>query len=144
MKIIFTSFALIAAASAGAISYVNRIDESSQVYGGPSDYGVYAASYQDYYAYPKYKFEYGVSDPYTGDNKNQWEIRDGDIVKGGYSLDEPDGTKRIVEYHADDATGFHAVVKKIGHANHFVESKNLYDGSELYGNFRYGSGFLAY
>lgn len=35
-----------------------------------------------YQAYPKYKFDYGVSDFKTGDNKNQWEVRDGDVVKG--------------------------------------------------------------
>lgn len=40
-------------------------------------------------AYPKYKFDYGVSDLKTGDNKSQWEIRDGDVVKGKYSSSRP-------------------------------------------------------
>jgi hypothetical protein len=71
-----------------------------------------------FHAYPKYKFEYGVKDPHTGDHKSQWEIRDGDVVKGEYTLDEPDGTKRIVSYEANDKTGFNAVVKKIGKAHH--------------------------
>jgi hypothetical protein len=70
--------------------------------------------HKDFYAYPKYKFEYGVKDAHTGDHKSQWEIRDGDVVKGEYTLDEADGTKRVVEYHADDKTGFNAIVKKIG------------------------------
>lgn len=70
------------------------------------------------FAYPKYKFEYGVKDPRTGDHKSQWEIRDGDVVKGEYTLDEADGTKRIVEYKADGKSGFSAIVKKIGHAHH--------------------------
>lgn len=70
------------------------------------------------FAYPKYKFEYGVKDPRTGDHKSQWEIRDGDVVKGEYTLDEADGTKRIVEYKADSKHGFNAIVKKIGHAHH--------------------------
>lgn len=39
-------------------------------------------------------------------------------MKGGYSLYEPDGTKRVVEYTADKHHGFNAVVKKIGHAHH--------------------------
>lgn len=39
-------------------------------------------------------------------------------VKGMYSLVEPDGTVRVVEYWADDHHGFNAVVKKIGHAVH--------------------------
>ncbi|XP_053662179.1 cuticle protein 8-like [Anopheles marshallii] len=73
---------------------------------------------QDYYAYPKYQFEYGVKDPVTGDHKSQWEMRDGDIVKGSYTLDEPDGTQRIVEYRADDRNGFEAIVKKIGKPKH--------------------------
>ena len=40
------------------------------------------------------------------------------MVKGSYSLNEPDGTIRVVEYTADDYNGFNAVVKKIGHAIH--------------------------
>lgn len=71
---------------------------------------------EDYYSYPKYNFEYGVKDYKTGDHKSQWEMRDGDVVKGAYSLDEADGTKRIVEYHADSKNGFEAKVKNIGHA----------------------------
>lgn len=87
-------------------------DPSSSGYAYAPDY------HQDYYAYPKYKFEYGVKDDHTGDHKSQWEVRDGDVVKGEYSLIEPDGTKRIVSYTADDQNGFNAVVKKVGHAYH--------------------------
>jgi hypothetical protein len=144
MKSFIISFALIAAVSAGAVSYVKRSDKNgiSGGYGfdslstGSLGYGLgggvgsssgigfggyesYGGDYnKDYYAYPKYKFEYGVKDPHTGDHKSQWEVRDGDVVKGEYTLDEADGTKRVVEYHADGKTGFHAKVKKIGHAYH--------------------------
>lgn len=62
--------------------------------------------------YPKYFFEYDVKDYKTGDIKNQWEQREGDIVKGQYSLVEPDGSVRTVEYTSDDKNGFNAVVKK--------------------------------
>ncbi|XP_046392096.1 cuticle protein 7-like [Ischnura elegans] len=72
----------------------------------------------DYYAYPKYNFDYGVSDHKTGDMKNQWETRDGDVVKGAYSLHEADGTIRVVEYTADKHNGFNAVVKRQGKAVH--------------------------
>ncbi|XP_067643369.1 adult-specific cuticular protein ACP-20-like [Eurosta solidaginis] len=68
--------------------------------------------------YPKYAFDYGVKDAHTGDHKSQWEHRDGDHVKGAYTLEEADGTTRVVEYTADDHNGFNAVVKKIGHALH--------------------------
>ncbi|XP_065074933.1 cuticle protein 18.6-like [Ochlerotatus camptorhynchus] len=66
----------------------------------------------------KYKFEYGVKDPHTGDHKSQWEISNEHGLKGGYTLDEPDGTKRYVEYKADKWNGFQAIVKRIGHAVH--------------------------
>ncbi|XP_055529276.1 adult-specific cuticular protein ACP-20-like [Wyeomyia smithii] len=82
--------------------------------------------HKDYYAYPKYKFEYGVKDHKTGDHKNHWEIRDGDVVKGEYSLHEPDGTQRVVEYKSDKHTGFEAHVKRIGHGGH----PQLYGGHQ--------------
>ncbi|CAG5036167.1 unnamed protein product [Parnassius apollo] len=61
---------------------------------------------------PSYEFNYAVNDPSTGDNKVQWERRHGDVVKGAYSLVEPDGNVRMVEYTADPVTGFNAVVKR--------------------------------
>ncbi|XP_012267068.2 cuticle protein 19-like [Athalia rosae] len=75
---------------------------------------------RDYYAHPKYTFNYGVHDPHTGDVKTQHEVRDGDVVHGSYSVNEPDGSVRIVEYTADDHNGFNAVVKKVGPAHHPV------------------------
>ncbi|KAI8429086.1 hypothetical protein MSG28_007646 [Choristoneura fumiferana] len=47
----------------------------------------------------------------------QHEQRDGDVVKGFYSLHEPDGSVRDVHYHSDKKTGFHAEVK---HSTHHV------------------------
>jgi hypothetical protein len=72
----------------------------------------------DYYHHPSYKFEYGVKDPKTGDHHSQWEHRDGDKVHGEYTLDEADGTKRVVKYSSDKHTGFQAHVERIGHAHH--------------------------
>ncbi|XP_013137309.1 PREDICTED: uncharacterized protein LOC106102396 [Papilio polytes] len=66
------------------------------------------------YDYPRYGFNYAINDPITKDNKAQWEVRDGDVINGAYSLREPDGTIRVVEYSANDIKGFNAVVKKIG------------------------------
>ncbi|XP_046960152.1 uncharacterized protein LOC124530187 [Vanessa cardui] len=65
---------------------------------------------ENYDAHPRYAFEYGVNDPHTGDIKQQKEQRDGDVVKGQYSLVEPDGSVRTVDYVADWETGFHANV----------------------------------
>ncbi|XP_061394154.1 adult-specific cuticular protein ACP-20-like [Musca vetustissima] len=72
----------------------------------------------DYHSHPKYDFEYGVKDSKTGDVKEQWESRDGDKVKGSYSLKEADGTTRVVNYSSDKKSGFEATVHKIGHAHH--------------------------
>ncbi|XP_034824575.1 adult-specific cuticular protein ACP-20-like [Maniola hyperantus] len=65
----------------------------------------------DYYAYPKYEFDYKVEDHHTGDIKSQHETRDGDVVKGYYSLHQPDGSERNVHYESDKHSGFHADVK---------------------------------
>ncbi|XP_011551699.3 uncharacterized protein LOC105383358 [Plutella xylostella] len=65
----------------------------------------------NYDANPRYAYEYGVNDPHTGDIKQQREERDGEVVKGQYSLVEPDGSVRTVDYVADWRTGFHANVR---------------------------------
>lgn len=72
----------------------------------------YYTKYIFYQAYPKYSFNYGVIDGYTGDSKSAWEERDGDTVKGEYSVVEADGTIRTVSYTADDRNGFNAVVTR--------------------------------
>ncbi|RZC35011.1 Chitin bind 4 domain containing protein [Asbolus verrucosus] len=90
----------------------------SATYGGLLDYHAAPAHVQDYYAHPQYEFNYGVQDAHTGDHKTQHEVRDGDVVKGSYSLVEPDGTTRTVHYTADDHSGFNAVVERSGHAVH--------------------------
>lgn len=74
--------------------------------------------HEEYHSHPKYKFEYGVKDEKTGDHKSHWEHRDGDVVKGEYTLEDADGTHRIVEYTSDKKNGFNAVVKTVGHAHH--------------------------
>lgn len=57
-------------------------------------------------------FAYDVADPNTGDFKSQVETRSGGNVVGQYSLLDSDGTKRTVDYSADDVNGFNAVVRK--------------------------------
>ncbi|XP_071442090.1 larval cuticle protein A3A-like [Hetaerina americana] len=68
----------------------------------------------DYDPNPHYSYSYDIQDALTGDSKTQSEQRDGDVVQGSYSLVEPDGTRRIVEYTADPVNGFNAVVHKEG------------------------------
>ncbi|XP_034239919.1 adult-specific cuticular protein ACP-20-like [Thrips palmi] len=69
-------------------------------------------------AHPKYEYKYGVEDSHTGDYKDAKEERDGDVVKGEYSLLQPDGRKRIVHYTASKHGGFNAIVSYSGHAIH--------------------------
>ncbi|XP_049811437.1 cuticle protein 21-like isoform X10 [Schistocerca nitens] len=63
---------------------------------------------------PQYSFSYSVSDALTGDAKQQQESRSGDVVEGSYSLVEPDGSVRTVQYTAAPGEGFNAVVSKDG------------------------------
>ncbi|KAL3282998.1 hypothetical protein HHI36_006155 [Cryptolaemus montrouzieri] len=63
---------------------------------------------------PNYQFKYGVEDEHTGDRKTQYEVRENGVVKGSYSLVEPDGSIRTVEYTADPVHGFRAIVHKSG------------------------------
>ncbi|GBP63190.1 Cuticle protein 8 [Eumeta japonica] len=76
------------------------------------------------WAYPAYEFSYKVADPHTGDYKSQHEVRDGDVVKGQYSLMEPDGNIRTVTYHADDHSGFNAVVHHSSPHHHVYIAHN--------------------
>ncbi|EDV42076.1 uncharacterized protein Dana_GF17187 [Drosophila ananassae] len=67
---------------------------------------------EEYDPHPQYRFSYGVDDKLTGDNKGQVEERDGDVVRGEYSLIDADGYKRTVQYTADPINGFNAVVNR--------------------------------
>lgn len=65
-----------------------------------------------YDPYPQYAYAYKVQDALTGDNKSQQETREGDVVTGSYSVQDPDGTFRTVHYTADPINGFNAVVQR--------------------------------
>lgn len=54
-----------------------------------------------------------MEDPETGNKQERHESRDGDAVKGEYSLVEPDGTVRVVRYTADATNGFQVNVEYI-------------------------------
>ncbi|XP_028155532.1 uncharacterized protein LOC114349383 [Diabrotica virgifera virgifera] len=61
---------------------------------------------------PEYSYGYDIEDGQTGDSKRQNEQRQGDVVQGSYSVVDPDGHKRTVEYTADPIHGFSAVVRR--------------------------------
>lgn len=73
---------------------------------------VAAARVEEIDSHPQYQYAYNIHDSLTGDSKTQEESRDGDVVKGSYSLIEPDGSRRTVNYYADSVNGFNAVVQK--------------------------------
>lgn len=66
----------------------------------------------DFDHHPQYSYHYDIQDGLTGDSKSQSESRDGDVVKGQYSLIDADGFKRTVDYTSDPVNGFNAVVHR--------------------------------
>lgn len=60
----------------------------------------------------EYEFSYSVNEHSTGDIKSHQESRKGNAVTGKYELIDSDGYRRIVEYTADEHTGFNAVVHR--------------------------------
>ncbi|XP_045446139.1 cuticle protein 7-like [Melitaea cinxia] len=121
--------AMLAAANAGFLhGYAPATSSQSIIrhdvghYAAPIAYAAYAPAghydAHDEYAHPKYNFAYSVADPHTGDHKSQHESRDGDSVHGSYSLVQPDGSVRKVEYSADAHNGFNAIVHNSAPAYH--------------------------
>jgi len=60
--------------------------------------------------FPAYSFGYQVADPLHGDYHSQHESRHGNNVVGQYSLQEPTGNVRTVNYVAN-TNGFQAQVQ---------------------------------
>ncbi|XP_058464104.1 cuticle protein 19-like [Malaya genurostris] len=125
--VVFASLLAFAAAYPGGYGDYYGEQEAEHQYGqiarislgdGHHEYGHHEDEHVDYYAPPKYAFKYGVNDFHTGDVKSQHETRDGDVVKGQYSLVEPDGSVRTVDYTADKHSGFNAVVHKTAPISH--------------------------
>ncbi|XP_061393018.1 larval cuticle protein A2B-like, partial [Musca vetustissima] len=73
---------------------------------------IVAKAVEEFDPHPQYKYAYDVHDTISGDSKSQVEERDGDVVRGEYSLIDADGFKRTVQYTADDVNGFNAVVSR--------------------------------
>ncbi|XP_050681090.1 larval cuticle protein A2B-like [Leptidea sinapis] len=108
----------VAAASAGLLPAAPIAYSAGPVYHAPTAYHAApvavakVAAVEEYDAHPQYSFAYDVQDGLTGDSKSQHESRDGDVVQGSYSVVDPDGTKRTVDYTADPHNGFNAVVHR--------------------------------
>ncbi|XP_037805111.1 cuticle protein 7-like [Penaeus monodon] len=66
---------------------------------------------------PKYNYNYGVADGYSGANFAASESRDGYKTEGSYTVDLPDGRKQIVTY-VDNGDGLIAEVTYEGEAQY--------------------------
>lgn len=117
--------ALLAALGVASAQYYGGYDGGHHGghYGGHHHAYVAPVKHVDYYAHPKYSYSYGVNDHYTGDVKSAHESRDGGVVKGSYSLLQPDGVYRTVNYVADPVHGFQAQVVNTKPAVHHAVKK---------------------
>lgn len=111
--------AYVASAPAAYVAPVAKVAYAPSAYSAapvkyaPIGYGPKTVAYDtEYDPNPSYSYAYDIQDQLTGDSKSQHESRQGDVVQGSYSLVEPDGSKRTVEYTADPHNGFNAVVHK--------------------------------
>ncbi|XP_023717665.1 uncharacterized protein LOC111869981 isoform X2 [Cryptotermes secundus] len=68
----------------------------------------------------QYQYKYAVDDPISGVINDRWEHRHGEYVKGAYSVLEPDGRVRTVDYEVDGPKGFHAVIRTQFPSNRFL------------------------
>ncbi|KAK9884869.1 hypothetical protein WA026_009095 [Henosepilachna vigintioctopunctata] len=100
--------------AAPAVSYSAPLAYSAPVvkYAAPAVAVAKAVVPEPYDPNPQYSYGYDVQDGLTGDSKSQHESRNGDVVEGQYSVVDPDGTLRTVDYTADPIHGFNAVVHK--------------------------------
>ncbi|CAH1369989.1 unnamed protein product, partial [Tenebrio molitor] len=110
-------FQLVVFVALAAVANAGLVPAAAPVaYGAAPAHLAYAAApvakVADYDPNPQYAYGYDVQDGITGDSKSQREHRVGDVVQGSYSVIDPDGTKRTVEYTADPVHGFNAVVHK--------------------------------
>ncbi|XP_034108016.1 uncharacterized protein LOC117570463 [Drosophila albomicans] len=106
--IIFSTFAGCSAIGYSYSRFEGPVVGPEQLVQVPDAYG--GGTHSDYVARPEYSFAYGVEDGQTRLLQNRKETRNGDAVKGVYSVVDPDGTLRVVKYTADDANGFQAEV----------------------------------
>ncbi|XP_023174011.1 transcription elongation factor SPT5 [Drosophila hydei] len=86
----------------GPVAGPERLVTVHDEYGG--------GTHSDYVARPEYSFAYGIEDGEARVLQNRKETRNGDEVRGVYSVVDPDGTLRVVKYTADDTNGFQAEV----------------------------------
>ncbi|EDW68928.1 uncharacterized protein [Drosophila virilis] len=105
---IFSTFAGCSAIGYSYTRFEGPVAGPERLVAVPDAYG--GGTHSDYVARPEYSFAYGIEDGQTRVLQNRKETRNGDEVRGVYSVVDPDGTLRVVKYTADDTNGFQAEV----------------------------------
>lgn len=59
-----------------------------------------------------FNFEYAVNDAETANDYNHNAVSDGDVTRGEYRVQLPDGRTQIVKYTADWKNGYNAEVRR--------------------------------
>ncbi|CAG0885720.1 unnamed protein product [Cyprideis torosa] len=85
--------------------------------GGQGSYGGGQQQQQHGKGMP-YQFQYAVNDQYSGNDFGQEEQSDGNVVRGRYYVQLPDGRRQIVTYTADHQNGYQAQVEYEGEAQY--------------------------
>lgn len=57
-----------------------------------------------------FAFDYAVSDPATANEHSHKAVSDGDVTRGEYRVQLPDGRTQVVRYTADWKNGYNAEV----------------------------------
>ncbi|KAK6620550.1 hypothetical protein RUM43_010842 [Polyplax serrata] len=81
----------------------------------------------------EYHYRYAVDDSKSkGPVMDRWEQRIGEYVKGAYSVVEPDGRVRTVDYEVDGKKGYHAVIRMNEPSPDLLSFQQLTKSIELY------------
>ncbi|XP_063601189.1 pro-resilin-like [Penaeus indicus] len=101
------------------VAFVSADKRPSYSYGVPQSM---EEDSSEEFAPPKYEFQYGVKDGYSGVDFAHGESRDEDETRGSYTVQLPDGRLQKVTYYVDGDDGYVADVTYEGEA-HFPESE---------------------
>lgn len=84
----------------------------------PQQRSVEPRSYQEDQRPAQYNFGYAIKDDATANNYGHSETRDGDVTKGSYFVQLPDGRIQTVNYYVNGNGGFVAEVSYEGEAKY--------------------------
>ncbi|XP_073991072.1 uncharacterized protein isoform X2 [Rhodnius prolixus] len=79
-----------------------------------------------------YSYAYAIDDKASGVVSDRWEERRGEYVKGAYSLLEPGGKVRTVDYQVDGDGGFQAIVKTVVPGQYLLSTQQFMKSKEIH------------